>query len=162
MHPMTEFLFHKEYLPLAQTLYRIAFYMLESEAEAEDAVQEVYAKLWESRDRLEDVQSPKAYCIRMLKNLCLDRIRRAQFLSYPEALPEKMFGPGADDTIDAKTRLNKVLEAVKALPDRQRDVLILRTVEGLSYEEIAERTGTNYLTCRVLLSQARSKIKSKA
>ena len=73
-----------------------------------------------------------------------------------------MFVPGADYTIDAKTRLNKVLEAVKALPDRQRDVLILRTVEGLSYEEIAERTGTNYLTCRVLLSQARSKIKSKA
>ena len=162
MHPMTEFLFHKEYLPLAQTLYRIAFYMLESEAEAEDAVQEVYAKLWESRDRLEDVQSPKAYCIRMLKNLCLDRIRRAQVLSFPEMLPDKEYAPGADDTIDAKTRLNMVLEAVKALPDKQREVLILRTVEGLSYDEIAERTGTNYLTCRVLLSQARSKIKSKA
>ena len=159
---MTESLFHKEYLPLAQTLYRIAYYMLESEVEAEDAVQEVYAKIWESRDRLGDVQSPKAYCIRMLKNLCLDRIRRAQFLSFPEMLPDKEYAPGADDTIDAKTRLNKVLEAVKALPDKQREVLILRTVEGLSYDDIAERTGTNYLTCRVLLSQARSKIKSKA
>ena len=47
------------------------------------------------------------------------------------------------------------------LPERQRTVLVLRTVEGLSYEEIAERTGINYLTCRVLLSQARSKIRSK-
>ncbi|MBR4809043.1 MAG: RNA polymerase sigma factor [Bacteroidales bacterium] len=159
---MTESLFHKEYIALAQTLYRIAYYMLESEAEAEDAVQEVYTKLWASKDSLDGVGSPKAYCIRMLKNLCLDRIRRAQILSFPEEMPDKMYSPGADETIDSKTRLNKVLEAVKALPDKQRNVLILRTVEGLSYEEIAERTGMNYLTCRVLLSQARSKIKSKA
>ena len=159
---MTESLFHTEYLSLAQTLYRIAYFMLESEAEAEDAVQEVYARLWESRDRLEGVQSPKAYCIRMLKNLCLDRIRRTQILSFPEELPDKTFVPGPDDTLDAKTRLNKVLEAVKVLPERHRNVLYLRTVEGLSYEEIAERTGMNYLTCRVLLSQARSKIKTKA
>lgn len=158
---MTESLFHSEYLPLAQTLYRIAYYMLESEAEAEDAVQEVYAKLWESRDSLEGVGSPKAYSIRMLKNLCLDRIRRAQFLSFPEELPDKAYVPGPDDTIDSKTRLNKVLEAIKALPDKQREILVLRTVEGLSYEEIAERIGINYLTCRVLLSQARSKIKMK-
>lgn len=54
---MTESLFHKEYLSLAQTLYRIAYYMLESEVEAEDAVQEVYAKIWELRDKLGDVQS---------------------------------------------------------------------------------------------------------
>ena len=159
---MTESLFHKEYLPLAQTLYRIAFYMLESEVEAEDAVQELFAKVWESRDRLDGIQSPKAYCIRMLKNLCLDRIRRAQFLSFPEELPDKMCAPGPDDTVDSRTRLNKVMEAVKALPDRQRQVLLLRTVEDLSYEEIAERTGMNYLTCRVLLSQARAKIKQKA
>ena len=159
---MTESCFHKEYLALAQTLYKIAYYMLESEAEAEDAVQEVYAKLWASRDSLDCVVSPKAYCIRMLKNLCLDRIRRASLFIFPEELPDKMYAPGPDDTIDAKTRLDKVLEAVKALPERQRNVLLLRTVEGLSYEEIAERTGMNYLTCRVLLSQARSKIKSKA
>ena len=153
---MTESRFNKDYLPLAETLYRIAYYMLESETEAEDAVQEVYLKLWESRERLDGVRLPKAYCIRMLKNLCLDRIRRVQFLSYHAELPEKAFA------IDARTRLDKVLEAVKALPERQRQVLILRTVEGLSYEEIAGKTGMNYITCRVLMSQARSKIKSKA
>ena len=158
---MTESRFHKDYLPLAETLYRIAYYMLESEAEAQDAVQEVYLKLWESRAELSEVRMPKAYCIRMLKNICMDRIRRARLLSYPSQLPEiESVAPG-DDTIDRKTRLNKVLEAVKALPERQRQVFILRTMENLSYEEISKRTGLNYLTCRVLLSQARSKIKSK-
>ena len=158
---MTESRFHKDYLPLAETLYRIAYYMLESEAEAQDAVQEVYLKLWESRSALADVRMPKAYCIRMLKNICTDRIRRARLLSYPEQLPEIESVAPSDDTIDRKTRLNKVLEAVKALPERQRQVFILRTMDNLSYEEISKRTGLNYLTCRVLLSQARSKIKSK-
>lgn len=159
---MTESLFHKEYLPLAETLYRIACYILESEAEAEDAVQELYLRIWESRDSLDGIRLPKAYAIRMLKNICVDRIRKASREVFPEELPQTGFAPAPDDTLDAKTRLNKVLEAVKALPERQRKVLILRTVDGLSYEEIAERTGMNYLTCRVLLSQARSKIKSKA
>ena len=158
---MTESGFHTVYLPLAQTLYRVAYYMLESEADAEDAVQELYAKLWESRDRLAEVHSPKAYCIRLLKNLCLDRIRRARFTEFPETLPDKLYEPGTEDAIDARTRLDKVLEAIKALPEKQRQVLVLRTVEGLSYEEIGQRTGMNYLTCRVLLSQARSTIKSK-
>ena len=60
---MTERQFHTAYLSLAETLYRIAFYMLESEAEAEDALQELYLKLWDNRDSLDAVRSPKAYSI---------------------------------------------------------------------------------------------------
>ena len=158
---MTEQRFHTDYLSLSATLYRIAFYILESEAEAEDAVQEVYLKLWDSRDALDGIVSPKAYCIRILRNLCLDRIRRAQHLSFPKELPETEDFRTQDDEIDQKMRLNKVLEAVKALPERHRKVLVLRTVEGLSYEEMSRVTGMNYLTLRVLLSQARAKLKSK-
>ena len=158
---MTEAEFHKEYLSLAETLYRVAFYMLESEAEAEDAVQEVFLKLWDTRDALDGIRNAKAYALTLLKNLCLDRIRRARHLSYPEQLPEPEVPHLQDDEMDARMRLDKVLEAVKALPERQREILLLRTVQGLSYEEIAERTGMNYLTLRVLLSRARTTIKSK-
>lgn len=133
--------------------------MLESESEAEDAVQEVFLKLWESRDTLEGISNPKGYCVRMLKNLCIDRIRKARHLSFPEEIPEPEPGQPGDEAMDARKRLNNILEAVKALPERQRQVLILRTMEGLSYDEITERTGINYLTLRVLLSQARSKLK---
>lgn len=158
---MTEDRFHTEYLSLSETLYRIAFYMLESEAEAEDAVQELYLKLWDTRDSLDGIRSPKAYAATLLKNLCLDRIRKARRLSFPEQLPETEAPRLQDDELDAKARLDKVLEAVKSLPDRQREILLLRTVEGLSYEEIAERTGMNYLTLRVLLSRARTTLKAR-
>ena len=156
---MTEKRFHTDFLSLSDTLYRVAFYILEDMQEAEDALQELFLKLWKTRDRLDEVQSPKAYCIRLLKNICMDRMRKAARTSFPEHLPEVETPPLQDEQFDARMRLDKVLEAVKALPDRQRKVLVLRTIEGLSYEEIAARTGMNYLTLRVLLSQARAKLK---
>lgn len=157
---MTSEQFNSSYLSLASTLYKVAFYILESEEEARDAVQDAFVKLWNDRETLGDVNSPKAYAIRLVKNLCIDRIRR-QRLEFPEELPERVSPEGQDDEIDQKERLNKVMEAIKSLPDRQREILWLRTVENLSYDEISERLGMTPLTLRVLLSRARSKIKLK-
>lgn len=159
---MTEQQFHSQYLSLADTLYRVARYILESDAEAEDAVQELYLKLWGMRAELDSVRQPKAYSITMLRNMCLDRIRSKQHLMFPEQLPEAPSIRTQDDDIDSRRRLDKVLEAVKSLPERQRQVLVLRAVEGLSYEDISRRTGINNLTLRVLMSQARSKLKTIA
>ena len=64
---MTNQKFNTEYLPLAPLLYRIAFHILEQQDEAEDAVQETFLKLWEMRDKLDGVESAKAYSIRILK-----------------------------------------------------------------------------------------------
>ena len=157
---MTEQLFHRQYLSLSDTLYRVARYILESDAEAEDAVQELYLKLWGMRATLDTVRQPKAYSITMLRNMCLDRIRSRQHLLFPDQLPEAPSVRTQDDDIDSRRRLDKVLEAVKSLPERQRQVLVLRAVEGLSYEDISRRTGINNLTLRVLMSQARSKMKT--
>ena len=157
---MTSEQFNSSYLSLAPTLYKVAFYILESEEEARDAVQDAFVKLWNDRETLGDVNSPKAYAIRLVKNLCIDRIRR-QRLEFPEELPERVSPEGQDDEIDQKERLNMVMEAIKSLPDRQREILWLRAVENLSYDEISERLGMTPLTLRVLLSRARSKIKLK-
>ena len=121
---MTEQAFHKTYLPLADTLYRVACYILESEAEAEDAVQEVFLQLWETRERLDDIQSPKAYSIRLLKNRCLNRIRQARQLSFQAELPEREAGRPQDEAMDARTRLDKVLEGIIRRSARLLDVPI--------------------------------------
>lgn len=157
---MTNAVFQTEYLALAETFYRVAFFILEDAAEAEDAVQELYLKLWDRRDVLDGIRSPKGYGITLLRNLCLDRIRRCRAVESPAALPEPELPGGQDESIDQKERLAKVLAAIKSLPDRQREVLTLRTLDGLSYEEISRRTGINPLTLRVLLSQARRKLKN--
>ena len=157
---MTSQQFNTEYLPLAPMLYRIAFHILEQQDEAEDAVQETFLKLWEIRDKLDDVESAKAYSIRILKNECLDRLRKAK-KSVPadQVLVREPISP-ADEQIDARRRLEKVLGAIKSLPDSQKQVLLLRTVEGLSYEEISKKMGMSQLTLRVLLTRARGALRN--
>ena len=157
---MTSQQFNTEYLPLAPMLYRIAFHILERQDEAEDAVQETFLKLWEIRDKLDDVESAKAYSIRILKNECLDRLRKAK-KSVPadQVLVREPISP-ADEQIDARRRLEKVLGAIKSLPDSQKQVLLLRTVEGLSYEEISKKMGMSQLTLRVLLTRARGALRN--
>ncbi|MBR7157988.1 MAG: RNA polymerase sigma factor [Bacteroidales bacterium] len=157
---MTSQKFSTEYLPLAPMLYRIAFHILEQQDEAEDAVQETFLKLWEIRDKLDDVESAKAYSIRILKNECLDRLRKAK-KSVPadQVLVREPISP-TDEQIDARRRLEKVLGAIKSLPDSQKQVLLLRTVEGLSYEEISKKMGMSQLTLRVLLTRARGALRN--
>ena len=157
---MTERDFHSSYLSLADALYRVAFYILESEAEAEDAVQELYLKLWKNRDALDGIRSPKAYAMTLLRNLCLDRVRQAKRMMEREIPVDIGHGFDPDAAMDQKERLEKVLAAVKSLPDRQREVLVLHTIQGLSYEEISAKTGINYLNLRVLLSRARQTLKN--
>ena len=158
---MTRAGFETGFVSLSDRFYRVAFYLLEDREKALDAVQDLFLKLWKMRDMLDGVRNPEAFGIVMIRNLCLDRIRKAAKLSFPEQMPEPETPHLQDEEMDSKMRLDKVLEAVKALPDRQREILLLRTVEGLSYEEIAQRTGMNYLTLRVLLSRARSTIKNQ-
>ena len=119
---MIEREFHSQYLSLAEALYRVAFYILESEAEAEDAVQELYLKLWKNRSALDGIRSPKAYAMTLLRNICMDRIRQEKRISGAE-VPESI-GGGFDPeaAIDGKERLEKVLAAVKSLPDKQREI----------------------------------------
>ena len=157
---MTSERFQNEWLSLASDFYRVAFYILEDAAEAEDAVQELFLKLWSGRDALDGIRSPKGYGLQVLRNLCLDRIRRSRKMETPAVLPEPEWPGRQDEAVDEKQRLAKVLDAIKSLPDRQREVLTLRTLDGLSYEEISRRTGISQLTLRVLLSQARRKLKN--
>lgn len=156
---MTTETFREKFLPLADTLYKVAFYILESEPDAKDAVQELYLKLWSRRETLDSVSNPKAYCITLLKNGCIDTIRRRSRQSLSETLPERDDGMEQADRMLERERLANVLEAVKSLPERQREVLILRAVEGLDYKEIEQKTGTKGIMLRVLLSKARKTLR---
>ncbi|MGL4492572.1 MAG: sigma factor, partial [Tannerellaceae bacterium] len=69
--------FKKRLLPFHRKLYCIAFHYLEREDEAEDMVQEVYLKLWERKEDLEAIANIEAFAVKMIRNLCLDRIKSA-------------------------------------------------------------------------------------
>lgn len=156
---MTEQAFHTVWIPLQGKFYRMAFYMLESEADAKDAVQELYLKLWNLRDHLEMVQNPSAYGSLLLKNLCIDRIRKARPTEEPSEAAALEAPP--DTALENREQLREVREAIGKLPPTQKNLLQLRVFQGLSYEEIAQKTGLSPLNIRVQVSLARKKIKQR-
>ena len=155
---MTSGEFHNTWLPLQGRFYRVAFYILENEADAKDAVQELYLKLWNLRDHLELIREPAAYGSLMMRNLCLDRIRR---LRPSEELREDMAASKAppDEQLEKREELREVLSRLDGLPESQRKLLTLRVIQGLSYEEISKITGLSPLNIRVQVSLARKKLK---
>ena len=154
--------FNNIWIPLADRFYRVAYYLLESEEDAEDAVQELYLKLWAARSGLSGVQNPSAYGISMLKNICIDRIRK-RMVRKAEPLEKVSHPEDADQEsrTDMKDTLRYLLQEMEKLPQKQRTVLRMKAVEGLGYEDIARRTGLSEVYIRVLVTMARKTLKSK-
>lgn len=154
--------FRNIWMPLAERFYRAAYYMLESQQDAEDAVQELYLKIWKSHANLTDLKSPVAYGMSLLKNICIDRIRRREIrkaepleagVPLADAPPEKRFA--------ARDILKKVMEEIDRLPQTQARVMKMMVIEDLDYKEISERTGLSQVHVRVLISTARKTLKQK-
>lgn len=149
------------YLPLGEQLYRVAYHLLESQPDAEDAVQDLFIKLWDSRDVLDAVQNPCGYCITLMRNLCIDRIRKA---SRTGTLPLEENSASVDPPdrqAVAKEQIARIRHVMATLPEQQRRVLEMRVFEDLSYEEMAAATGKSPVNLRVLMTLARNKIKRK-
>lgn len=154
--------FSNIWLPHAERFYKVAFYLLESESDAEDAVQELYLKLWKIHDSLGNVKNPVAYGISVMKNICIDRIRKR---TIRQAEPLEKAPPLEDAPPERRSELKDtlayLLKEMEKLPQRQRDVLKMRAIEGLEYKEISQRTGLSQVHVRVLIAQARKTLRSK-
>ena len=154
---MTDARFHTVWVPLQERFYRVAFYLLEDRADALDAVQDLYVKLWKMRDSLDLVRNPAAYGALLLRNLCIDRIRR---LRPAAPLEDDLPGdPPPDEALMAKESLGTLMQALERLPGSQRNLVKLHLLQGLSYDEIAASTGLSPLNIRVQVSLARKKLK---
>ena len=141
------------WLPLADRFYRAAYYLLESESDAEDAVQELYLKLWSARSSLKDVRNPSAYGLSMLKNICIDRIRRRR-----ETTP-KIPDVQDDRSPDRWNDRELVHKALARLPERQRLAVHLKDIEGYSNKELAAILETDETNVRTLLSRGRKALR---
>lgn len=157
---MTTKEFTDTYLPLGDALYRVAYYILESKTEAEDAVQDLYIKLWNSRDMLAGVRNARPYSITLMKNLCIDRIRKASGKKSVELKDNLIETESTDNAVIRDEMVKRIENEMAGLPEGQRKVLRMKVTEDLSNEEISARTGMSNLTIRVLLSQARKKLRN--
>ena len=148
------------WLPLSNRFYRVAYHILESQEDAEDAVQELYLKLIKTPDKFSNIQDPAAYGITILRNICIDIIRRRD-KRRSEELHEYMIADvdSPDKAATEKDKLRMLIHEIDRLPQKQSKVLKMRAIEGLEYNEISQRTGLSQVNIRVLISIARKTLK---
>jgi len=148
----------------SRKLYGYAFRILQNQEGAEDAVQEIFIKLWKMKERLVEYRSIDALAITMTKNFCIDQLRRDKNFIREENRREDhhyIASLSPHEQMEL-SETNEILHRIiDHLPDGYKDVIRLRDIEGVPYEEIAEKTGQNINTLRVTLSRARKLIRDE-
>lgn len=156
--------FQNRVLPAKNKLFRFAYRLLDDEEEAKDVVQEVMIKVWNGREGMDEVQNWEAWCMRIAKNLSLDRIRSRQRKSTDPIedgfdIRNETLSP--HETTELSESMQRINQLIAALPEKQRQVIHLRDIEGYSYNEICEILDLDMSQVKVNLFRARNSVREK-
>ncbi|MRU14610.1 RNA polymerase sigma factor [Roseovarius sp. A21] len=127
-------------LRLTPKAFGHALRLLGNAAEAEDVAQEALLRLWRIAPEWRQGEAKvTTWLYRVVANLCTDRLRRSGRGVALDAVPEpEDEACGPLDKMQAEARVDALQEALDGLPDRQRQAVVLRHIEGLANPEIAD------------------------
>ena len=153
--------FKSDIISQRQKLLAVAWKILANEADAEDAVQEVFLRLWSIRDKLGTISNPGGFAMQTTKNICIDKLRTQRttvdaedvFLGFDEKTPYHK-----TEKMDSVNLIRKIIDT---LPELQRKIILMRDVEGYELQEIADITGSLINAVTMNLSRARKKVREE-
>lgn len=156
--------FKTNVLPVKNKLYRFAHRLLGDATEAQDVVQEVLIKVWRREDDLDKVENMEAWCMRITRNLAYDKLK-SKHIRQTEAMPEGMETRIATEedpysSTETNDMIARIRQMMKTLPDKQRQVMQLRDIEGYSYKEIGEIMDLDMNQVKVNLFRARKQVRT--
>ena len=130
----------------------------------DDVLQDVFLRAHAALEAGVVPIEPRAWLLRLVRNACLDELRRARTRLVGDAVLEAIPAVGAQlpDELSARAEARALLGDIHRLPDRQRSVLVLSALDGLSHEEVADRLDTTVTTTRSLLARARENLRRTA
>jgi RNA polymerase sigma-70 factor (ECF subfamily) len=138
----------------------LAWRILGDAEEVKDALQETFLRLYRHLKRYDETRDFHGWLARITINVCrdLDQARRKRRIFAPIDDVEGDSGPSvAGGSAGLQTDIHR---AIETLPERERLVLILSDVEGMTSEEAAQVLGNTAATVRVQLSKARAKVRA--
>ncbi|MCC6726385.1 MAG: RNA polymerase sigma factor [Saprospiraceae bacterium] len=158
---MNQEAFKTKILPIKNRLYRFALGIVGQAAEAEDVVQEVFIKLWNQRSQMDTISNVEAWCITATRNLSIDKLRSKHQRLQPIAAGFDLHDQAATpyEAIVTNDVFDQVRSLMNRLPEKQRDIMQLRDIEGLSYQEIAEALNVPMDQVKVYLFRARKAVR---
>ncbi len=138
----------------ADMLYRVAMSHLNNSEDAQDAVQDVFAKYITAAPTFPNEEQEKAWLIRVTVNRSLDLLRQKKTRSY---VPLEEAGEIAAEA--EEDGLHSLLHTLTHLPEKHRSAIVLHHLEGFSVEKTAELLGISVSAVKMRLSRGREALK---
>lgn len=152
-------------------IYNIAYRLLGNPEDAMDAAQEAVIKIYCNIHKCNDINTLKAWICKITNNTCIDELRRRkgkreeslQKLTESEdgaySIQFEVSEISPEDAVLLKERNIVLQAAINKLPPKYKTLIVLRDINGLSYEELAEAAGLSMGTVKSRLSRARERLK---
>ena len=155
--------FRTTVLPLSDRLFRLALRITMNRAEAEDVVQDTLLKVWEQRSQWEQIENLEAFAIAICRNRALDVTKRAgrNTASLDKVDNGQWSMANGQSALEAREEISLIRRLMDDLPEVQRTIMLLRDIEGKTYQEIAKILDINETQVKVYLHRARTKIKER-
>ncbi|WP_186755388.1 RNA polymerase sigma factor [Echinicola salinicaeni] len=141
--------FHQLYLRYSAKIYRISKKMDMSHHDAEEIVQDVFLYLWNNKERLNSNLSINAFIFSIVRSLVIKKSqKKARFVAYQKyAIPlNQGYSTVTEDEIIFEDLYAFALQAIETLPEKQKEVFVMKTEQHLSAEEIASQLDVSVRT----------------
>ncbi len=146
--------------------FRIVFRMLGNREDAEDVVQETFARAHQRLSEFQGGSSFGTWVTKIAIRLCIDQIRARSRREPPLSIEGESLAPGLPGSSEFEPRLvaerdetrEQVERALDQMPHRLMTAFVLRVLEGLEYEEIARVLGTRVRSVRIYVCEARRRL----
>jgi RNA polymerase sigma-70 factor (ECF subfamily) len=148
----------EEMMTYHEAIFRICLGFSRNPSDAEDLSQDVYLKAYQSLGRIRSPHAAKEWLFRIARNTCLDHAKklRARRLYEKTTSPDNVLDTRSPEySVVTSERLKLLRRAVFRLPNKQREVFVLREYGHLSYEELARTIGAKAGTVMSRLNRAR-------
>ncbi len=156
----TEQTFLEHYERFNDAIFRYIFLKVSDREKAIDLTQETFTRCYEYIQRGTEIEHMKSLLYRIAHNLVIDSYRKHKESSLDGLLEEGFdYGDDAEKTLESQIDGTKVLDIVETLPEKYRDVIIMRYVEDMSVKEIARIVGETENTVSVRIHRGLEQIK---
>lgn len=153
--------FEKQIDKLYPRLHRsMSAYLAGSGIEAEDILQETFLKAYKSLDQFEGKSNMYTWLYSIARNKCIDEFRKRKHQVNRSSIPVEEYELESDEyKIKGQQEDLELLEdAISQLPEILRSIVVMKSVDGLTYPEIADVTGVNEQTLKNRMFRARKQL----
>ncbi|CBN57053.1 sigma-70 family RNA polymerase sigma factor [Kamptonema animale CS-326] len=153
---------------------RVLYHLAPDWQDRADLAQEVWIRVYRNIKRLQEPAKFRGWLSRIATNLFYDELRKRKRVRPPMSLDAPRFledgeidweiaadSPGPDEDLTTREFYDQLHEAIADLPEVFRTTIVLREIEGLAYEEIAEITGVSLGTVKSRIARARQRLQQQ-